>query len=504
MQIALTKADPYFSSDHLRRDLKGKTIRGGVDLATAQALMVLIALASIPVLTRLLAPADFGLVAMVAVFTGLAAMFVDAGLAMATIQAESLTHQQASNLFWVATALGLLIALAVCALAPAIALFYGEPRLVGIAIGLSAATLLSGLTIQHQALLRRALQLRRLAIVQVTATLLGNLVAIALAWTFRSYWALVALPVTVAALRMAGAWLACPWRPGAPRRGANVRPMIGFGAHLTGFSFINYFARSGDNMLIGWSWGDTALGFYERAYKLMMAPLQQISAPLTGIVVPALSRLHHEPALYRTAYFGAVSVLQVVSVPLMAFVAVMAPSVVRVIFGPGFEEAASILRWLAIAGLFQPLTHSFGWLYISQGRGRELMRWGMLSCSLIIASFLLGLPWGPRGVAAGYALMITLVIAPLAVWFAGTQGAVRRGDLVRAAGIALLYAAPSAASSMVVAFALHTDSAILSLAAAATASAAATLALLNFTAHGRELLAQARTIARQRKGVSHG
>ncbi len=92
-----------------------------------------------------------------------------------------------------------------------------------------------------------------------------------------------------------------------------------------------------------------------RAYRVMTAPLNQISAPLAGVMIPALSRIQDQPAKYRKAYFRAVTILQIVSCPLMAFVAVTAPWIVDVVFGPGWEQTGPILRWLAIAGILQPL-----------------------------------------------------------------------------------------------------------------------------------------------------
>ena len=287
-------------------------------------MIVAIQIVAIPVLTRLLDATDFGLVAMVTVFTGFSAMFVDAGLSMSTIQREEITHQQVSNLFWLAVGLGLAISLMIVAAAPAIAWFYSEPRLIPISLALATTPFLAGLAIQHQALLRRSMKLRQLGLIHVLGTLLSYILAVTIAWIYRSYWALVVLTISVAALRTLGTWIACQWRPSLPRRGAGVRSMVGFGANLTGFSFVNYFARSGDNMLIGWWWGPELLGFYERAYKLMMAPLQQINAPLSALMIPALSRLVGQPEKYREAYFQAIAILQIVSCPIMAFVAVMA------------------------------------------------------------------------------------------------------------------------------------------------------------------------------------
>jgi O-antigen/teichoic acid export membrane protein len=493
----LKRSVEYFSEESLGHDLKGKAVRGGLYTSVAQAVALLANLAALPVLARLLEPSDFGLVAMVTVFTGLAAMFVDAGLTMATIQREGLEHQQVSNLFWISAALGLLISIVVSALAPAVAWLYGEPRLVPITIALAVAPFLSGLTLQHQALLRRAMQIKRLAVIQAGSPLLGYSVAIAVAWSYRSYWALVALPIANSGMRLIGAWIACAWRPSLPRRGANVRGMVGFGAHLTGFTFVNYFARSGDNFLIGWAWGSTALGLYERAYKLMMAPLHQINGPLAGIMIPTLSRLNTEPSRYRRAYFRSVAVFQTVSVPLMAFVAVMAPEIVRVVFGTGYEQAGPILRWLAIAGLAQPLTNSLGWLYVSQGRGRELMRWGLLGSSITVVSFLLGLTWGALGVAIAYAAVKLTIVSPLAIWYAGANGPVSRRDLTRACATAILMAVPTAVATTLVLSVGRPPSAFVGLVLAAFVAIAATLPVLLLTRHGHWLISQFSDVVRE-------
>lgn len=395
----------------------------------SQGIIVAIQFLSIPILTRLLDATDFGLVAMVTVFTGFSAMFVDAGLSMSTIQRDEITHQQVSNLFWLAAGFGLSISLIIVATGPLIAWFYSEPRLIPITSALAITPFLAGLTIQHQALLRRAMRLQQISLIQILAALISCILALAIAWLYRTYWALVVLTISAVAVRALGAWIACRWLPNFPRRGAGVRSMVGFGANLTGFNFVNYFARSGDNMLIGWWWGPELLGFYERAYKLMMAPLQQINAPLTNLMVPALSRVVDQPQKYRKAYFQAIAILQLVSCPIMVFVAVMAPQIVDVVFGRGFVKSGPILRWLAIAGIVQPLSHTLGWLYISQGRGQELMRWGMIGCSLIVLSFIAGLPWGPLGVSISYAAMVYVVIVPLAYWYAGAVGPVNAQDL---------------------------------------------------------------------------
>jgi PST family polysaccharide transporter len=491
-----TKFD-YFSEHGLRRGLKAKTVRGGLYTGLAQGAMALVALVTVPVMARLLQPADFGMLAMVAVFTGFAAMFVDAGFSMATIQQAHINHQQVSNLFWITAALGVAVALLTCAASPLIAWFYGEPRLMPITCAISVSFVLSGLTVQHQALLRRSMRYNAITFVQVGSYIGGYIVAITLAWIYRSYWALVALPLSAALFRMLGTWFISAWRPSLPRREPGMWRLIHFGAHLTGFTFVNYFARNADNMLIGWWWGQVPLGFYERSYKLMMTPLAQINAPLMNVIVPALSRLRDEPAKYREAYFRAVGMLQIVSCPLMAFVVVTAPWVVDVVFGPRWQEVAPILRWLAIAGFLQPLSNSLGWLYISQGRTVAMLKWGLIGGALIVASFILGLGWGPVGVARAYALMICLIIVPLSYFYVGRTGPVTAWDLFQLTGYALLYSAPAALLSCFVAYCLPGLSSFVKVLVSGFASTSASALFLFSTQAGRRFATETLLILKQ-------
>src|SRR5208337_3020304 len=123
-----------FSTEHLHADLKGRSVRGGVLTLTSQGAQFLMQSIATVVLARLLVPADFGLVAMVTAITGLGQAFADLGLSEATIQREEISHDQVSALFWVNVGIGLILMLATAALAPVLAWFYREPRLINITL----------------------------------------------------------------------------------------------------------------------------------------------------------------------------------------------------------------------------------------------------------------------------------------------------------------------------------------------------------------------------------
>ncbi len=403
----------YFSGDALREGLKQKTVRGGAITAIGQMASVAISLAAVPLLARLLNPEDFGLIAMVAVLTNFARMFVDAGLSMATVQREEITRQQVSNLFWIASGLGALIAIVVACLSPVIAWFYGEPRLVTITLAMAGSFVLAGMTVQHQALLRRGMQFGSLSVISVVSTLAGQIVGVAWAWNYfgtpYDYWALVLMPITTAAIRMGGTWLCCHWRPNRPQRGAGTRSLVAFGANLTGFNFANYFARNADKLLIGWWWGTTPLGFYDRASRLLLMPMQQIAPAFSAVVVPALCRLRSSPQQYRHAYCSAVRLLVWISIPLVGLLFCAAEPIVLLYLGPKWAEVVPLFQALVPAAWANCFINCSGWVFTSWGHVDRQLIWGIIHSLVVVVVIACCVPFGVTtvafGVSAAYVLM---------------------------------------------------------------------------------------------------
>lgn len=415
----------YFCSDTLRADLKGRTVRGGMIMGIVQGMRVLLGLATIPILTRLLDPEDFGLIAMVAVLTNFAAMFVDAGLSAATVQREGITHRQVSNLFWIAAGMGVVIATIVVFLAPAVNWFYNEPRLVAVTIALAVSFLLSGLTVQHQALLRRGMQFQALAVSGISAQLAGYVAAIGWAWAYVGrpidYWALVWLPLVTAAGRMIAVWWYCPWRPGLPRRGAGTRELVVFGANLTGFNFVNYFARNADNLMIGRWWGETILGYYAQAYRILLMPIVQTSAIANSVVVPAMSRLRSSPDQYRNAYISAVRPLAWGGVSVVGWLFCTSRPLVLLYLGEPWEPVVPIFHALIPAAWATSFITSAGWVYSSWGHVDRQLKWGIAHSIAVLAVLFVCVPYGVVTVAYGIsAAYVVLRIPGFYICYAGT------------------------------------------------------------------------------------
>jgi PST family polysaccharide transporter len=160
------------------KDLKEKTIRGGLARLIAQAANFVLRTVSLMVLARLLDPKDFGLVGMVTAFTGVLGLFRDFGLSSAAIQRATVTEEQVSTLFWINLLVGALLGLLAIGMAPAIAAFYHEPRLFGVTAVLAAGFLFNAAGVQHGALLQRQMRFTALAIINTVALVVGTAVAI--------------------------------------------------------------------------------------------------------------------------------------------------------------------------------------------------------------------------------------------------------------------------------------------------------------------------------------
>jgi len=420
-----------FDTEHLKTGLRGRSVRGGVATMLGQGAHFIIHTASTIILARLLTPSDFGLIAMVTAVTGFASLFKDLGLSAATIQKAEITHEQISTLFWVNVAVSTLIALVTAALAPAIALFYAEPRLVLITLALSLVFLFGGLTVQHQALLQRQMRFTALAAIQVISILAGVIAAIAAAARGVGYWTLVIMQVVNAMFIFLGVWLICGWRPGLRVRGSGVLAMVKFGGHITGFDIVNYFARNLDNILLGRFWGASTLGLYSRAYNIMMLPINQIRVPLNNVAMSALSHLQNDPIRFKRYYIKLITLIAFIAMPLMVFLFVCGDQVIYLLLGSQWSGAIVIFKILCINAFIQPTMSTGGLVLISLGQSKRYLTVGIINSIIIVISFVFGLPWGATGIATAYTIATYVILVPT-LWYSYRRSPIRTRDFFSA------------------------------------------------------------------------
>lgn len=426
--LGATRNERFLQTDHLRKDLHARSFRGSVVTLGGQAVKFLLGLLSTAVLARLLRPQDFGLIGMVTSITAFVALFRDLGLSNATVQRSEVTHVQVSFLFWVNVALSVAVALVVLALAPLIAWFYREPRLVWITVVLSLSFIFSGLTVQHQALLRRQMQFKALAIRDAVSLASGIVTGITFAWLGFGYWSLVAAQVTTSIMNCILVWTICGWRPGAFQRRVGARGMLAFGGHLTAFNVLNYFTRNFDNILVGRVLGAAPLGIYSKAYGLLMLPISQINFPMAAVLLPGLSRLQNDPREYAKLFLSATRSIALITVPIVVFSFFFSRDIVLVLLGRRWLAVAPVFQLLAPAALFGAISFAPGWLCQSLGRSRRQFHYALISAPICVAGFLIGIRWGIAGIAISYSVTFSFLFWGY-VWYSSKDSPVRCSEI---------------------------------------------------------------------------
>ena len=402
----------FFDNEHIKKDLKGRSVRGGAVTIATQGAKFILRMGSTVVLARLLTPEDYGLFGMATIFIGFAQLFKDAGLSSATIQKDEINHKQVSTLFWINMAASLAGALIIASLSSLVASFYDEPRLVGIILALAVNFLLSGLAIQHSALLKRQMQFYVLAKIQVGSMVVSIIAGIISAFYGASYWSLIVMQSAFNLTLVFWTWAVCPWFPGAPVLGSGVKSMLSYGGNLTAFNTLNYFSRNFDNIIIGRYWGSQELGLYSKAYQLVLLPIQQINSPLTSVAMPALSRLQDDPEKYRRYYYKAILSIATLGMPIVCFMFATADSLILLVLGEKWLEVVPIFKFLMPAALMGTFNVATGWVYQSLGRTDRQFRWGIFGSTLNVIIFLVSVRWGAIGVAAAYGISRVVIMFP--------------------------------------------------------------------------------------------
>src|SRR5215813_11703903 len=309
-------------------DLKQKTIRGGLARLCAQIADFLLRLGSLMVLARLLDPKDFGLVGMVTAFTGILNLFRDFGLSAAAVQRSTVSEEQSSTLFWINVLVGILLGLITLSMAPAIAAFYREPRLVSVTAALAAGFLFNSAGVQHSALLQRKMSFATLSVINTIGLIMGIGVAIVMAKAGYGYWALVTMALSTPLVITIGMWLATGWVPGRPHKGVGIRSMMHFGGALTLDGVVVYVATNLDKALLGRYWGVDAVGLYGRAYQLITIPTDNLNSAAGQVAFSALSRLQDNLVRTKSYFLKGYSLVLALTVPATIGCALFADDIV--------------------------------------------------------------------------------------------------------------------------------------------------------------------------------
>lgn len=350
-------------------------------------------------LARLLTPADFGLMAMLLVFTTFAALLVEGGLGTALVQKQASTDNDETSVFLVNLVAGCAMALALWALAPGITRFYSQPTLAPLLRALAWMLPLGALATVPNSLLIQRLDFRRRAGAELLASVGSGAVALWLAWRGHGVWSLAWQTLVGAGLRAALLWWLSGWRPRGRYDRAAFAGLFRFGGCLLLANALSVGAMRLQSLLLGRLFDARTLGVYAMAQDTQQAPAQLASALLNRVGLPMFASVADQPAKLAGALRLSLRLSMFVFAPCMAGLAVVAAPLVRLLYGPQWGEAAPLLSLLALAGLFWPL-HVLNLAALGAlGRSDLILKLEVAKAAVTIPLVAVASPFGAQPVA---------------------------------------------------------------------------------------------------------
>jgi len=389
--------------------LRAATARGVV-WTTGQALLNrVLSLLGFVVLARLLSPQEYGVVGLASVFSTLCAIVAQAGLSQALVQQPHVDKEDLDTVFWIGLGLGAGLAVALSAAAWPLADAFNEPELRPVLQVLSVTFLFIAFSSTSQAVLQRRLAFRQIATANITANLVATVVGITFAVLGLGVWSLVV---------QTGLWLAIVaimltaisgYRPALYVSLPRFRPLFAFSRNYLGSSVMTFVNTRTDDFLIGSVLGSVALGIYGVAYRVLTVMMDVFGTSVRQVAFPVFAQVQTDIPRLRRAYHSAMRMCAVVVLPCYLFVAVAAPELVHVIFGPKWAASAPVLRILCLYGALQAVTAFNGSLLQSVGRARLVFRIMLIESVLQVAAFAVAVPYGISWVAASYVIRAYLM-----------------------------------------------------------------------------------------------
>ncbi len=352
------------------KSVTDRVLKGTVWLSVARAIVNALSVLSTIVLARLLAPADFGLVALVTTMMLVVTEVTELSLSQALVRHAAPTREHFDTAWTLNALRGTVLGVAFAGMGVPVAAFYEDPRLVAIMAAMGASIVLSGLINPRRVLLTRQLIFWQEFVLSVGQKLAGVAVSLVVAYVYRSYWALMAGILVTQLANVAISYMVLPFRPRI--RLAHGRELLSFSLWVTAVQVVNTLNWRFDAMLIGKVLGNTALGHYSVGSTLASIPTRETTGPLRATLFPAFSSIQGDRTRLASAYQRAQAVVTAIALPAGIGAALVADPLIRLTMGDKWEPAIYIVQALAAVYALQTLGSSVDPLGMARGETRLL------------------------------------------------------------------------------------------------------------------------------------
>ena len=364
------------------------------------------------VMARILSPREFGLMATVYVFSGLASLLSDMGIASALVQKRDLGRRDLDTAFWVSVGVGAALAGIVGGIAgPAVAAFYDEPVLEPL-MWIIATTFLMTVHVVPLGMLERSMNFKKIAFMETIAYAVGAAAAVAAAVAGWGVYSLAVTPVVTGLLLALLFFGAVRYRPHSFASRQAAKELWGFTGGYTGANALAYFSSNVDALLIGRILGQVPLGYFGRSSSLVSLPSQQVGYVMSRVMLPALARIRDDGERLRGVYLRAAALLSVAVCVNLGLLAAVSGTLVPFVWGERWTPMVPIVQALCLAGCWRSMAWPISWLCQVSGRTTLMLQLGLVTFGLALVGSVIGLQFGVVGVACALAVSTLASLVP--------------------------------------------------------------------------------------------
>lgn len=366
------------------------------------------------ILARLLTPDDYGIVAIISVFITFFSIIADMGIGPAIIQNKKLSKEENIDIFTFTIYVAIFISILFCIVSIPISMIYSNKIYIQLGCITSIGIFFNVLNIVPSSLLYKEKRFKDIGIRTVSVTCIAGAITIVLAFLGAKYYAIIANSIVMAFIIFIWNYSSVDLSIKFKFNKESIRKIREFSLFQFGFNIINYFSRNLDTLLIGSYMNSSELGYYDKAYKLMLYPVQNLTFVISPVLHPILSDYQNDKERVYKEYLKVVKLLSLLGVFFCVFSFFGAREIIIIMFGGQWERSIGLFQILSISIWPQIVTSSAGSIFQSVGETKKLFQCGIITsiinCTLIIIGVLSGsLSIVAIGVTIGY--IMSFIIA---------------------------------------------------------------------------------------------
>lgn len=394
----------------MSQEIKKQLFSGVFYTALAKYSGVVISLVISAILARLISPDDFGIVAIATVIIAFFSIFTDMGISPAIIQHKNLTEKDLSNIFSFTIWLGLLLSILFFGASWPISHYYDNKTLLILCQLLCLNLFFAAANIVPNALFYKNKEFKFIAIRSFGIQITCGILAVTAAFCGAKLYALIITPILSSILIFVISIKRYPLSPTMTLGFSSVKLILSYSLYQFLFNVINYFSRNLDKLLIGKHMGLEPLGYYEKSYRLMMLPLQNITQVITPVMHPVFSDYQNDLKQLAQSYEKIIRLLAFIGIPLSVLLYFTAYETMLIIFGEQWIPSVRIYQILTISVGVQVILSSSGSIFQAAGDTKSLFICGLFSSVLNVSGILLGIfYWGSLD-AVAWCVVVTFTI----------------------------------------------------------------------------------------------